>query len=94
MQPRIFIASPLLAGNTFLTWLVMRPVFDLDPLQLSQWTLVEPMLNPPRGSRPPDPAQDLRRSVGALIGANIGVAIQKQQHQRQQNLKTKRGKDR
>lgn len=57
MRSIIFIASALLAGSALLPWLIIQPLFGNEPMMVSPWTLVEPMIDPPRGSRPVDPSQ-------------------------------------
>ena len=54
MRAYVFIASALLACSAFLPWLAMRPMLGGEPILLSPWTFVEPMIDPPRGSRPPE----------------------------------------
>ena len=48
MRAYVFIASALLACSAFLPWLAMRPMLGGEPILLSPWTFVEPMIDPPR----------------------------------------------
>ena len=74
MKGLVFILAALLAGSAFLPWLVMRPMFGNEPLTLSPWSLFESMIDPPRGTRPPNPSE-IPPILGALYLSFVVAAL-------------------